>query len=231
MAYPSVTKKFTSCNKDTEAGTGFLNYAIFRQHSSRLGRFHMADPVHGSTSNPQSLNRFTYGLSDPINNIDPQGLFNVKVEIPADWPCNPADNVACGCDPFESPFCGIGGSYPPSSSGGGGGPTSCSLTMVVGSIPPAGYFCNRELSRATARLSGPFESVDPGSVKWTVKSRGSVIREGPGDFLQSNFSWYQDYRAYPSKEPSSITFTAKYSCRGGGASQPATGTLTINCPK
>jgi RHS repeat-associated protein len=120
MAYPSVTKKFTSYNKDTEASTAFLNYAIFRQHSARLGRFHMADPVQGSTSNPQSLNRFSYGLSDPINNVDPTGLFGVKVYIPPDWPCR-ATEVVCGCDPFES-MCTEGYGYPPSGGGGGFGP-------------------------------------------------------------------------------------------------------------
>jgi len=32
------------------------------------------DPVMGSTTNPQSLNRYAYGTNDPINLADPFGL-------------------------------------------------------------------------------------------------------------------------------------------------------------
>jgi RHS repeat-associated protein len=117
MAYPSVTKKFTSYNKDTEASSAFLNYAIFRQHSARLGRFHMADPILGRTGNPQSLNRFSYGLSDPINKVDPIGLMP-RVEIPADWPCDPT-SISCGCDPFGNDPFGFG--FAPVYGGGSGG--------------------------------------------------------------------------------------------------------------
>jgi len=132
MAYPSVTKKFTSYNKDTEASTAFLNYAVFRQHSARLGRFHMADPVQGSTSNPQSLNRFSYGLSDPINNVDPTGLFNIKVYITPDWPCGAWAEV-CGCDPFEGGFGpGAGFGPGPGAPGPGDGDSSATSGCMLG---------------------------------------------------------------------------------------------------
>jgi len=233
MADPSVVRKFTSYNRDSEAASGFLNYAVFRQHSSRLGRFQMADPVVETKGSPQGFNRYAYAAGDPTYNVDPTGQFRALVEIPADWPCLSTE-LECGCDPFRMAICTIGLGYPPSDTGGGGGASPsppCTLTMTVGSIPPAGYYCNGQLNRATARLAGPFELVNPGSAKWSVKSKGSVILQGPGGFLTSNFSWYQDYRAYHSSKPSSITFTAKYSCSGGGGSQPVTSTLTINCPK
>jgi RHS repeat-associated protein len=141
MAYPSVTKKFTSYNKDAEATTAFLNYAVFREHSARLGRFHMADPVHGKRSNPQSLNRFSYGLSDPINNVDPKGLFNVKVEIPCDWPCDPT-SMSCGCDPFDSDPFGFG--FAPVYGGGSGGVIMDRVVVhsdpVVAAAPPRAMF-------------------------------------------------------------------------------------------
>ena len=63
--------KFTSYQRDSESG---LDYAIFRYHSSNLGRFMSADPLAGNISAPQSLNRYTYVLNDPINLIDPLGL-------------------------------------------------------------------------------------------------------------------------------------------------------------
>ncbi len=213
MACPSITKKFTSYNKDTEASSAFLNYAVHRQHSARLGRFHMADPVHGGTSNPQSLNRFSYGLGDPINNIDPTGLFNFKVEIPADWPCNPADNVACGCDPFESPFCGIGGSYPPSSSGGGGAQTSCKLTLSVSAPKP---FCdNIRTNGAFVRLAGTVNLVNPATISLTTKGQGSITITKDPYHGPNFFNWTVDYRAWPSKKGSTITVKGKYQCFDG----------------
>jgi hypothetical protein len=99
--------------------------------------------------------------------------------------------------------------------------------MAVGSIPPPGFRCNA-LSRATARLAGPFELVDPSSVKWSVKSSASVALEGDGDFLKNNFSWYQDFRAQ-SKKGGTITFTAKYSCFGSKTKQSVAGELKITC--
>jgi len=107
----------------------------------------------------------------------------------------------------------------------------CMLTMTVGSMPPPGYYCNGQLSQAIGRLAGPFEQVDPSSVRWSVGSEGSVSLEGPGGFYISNYTWYQIYRTYPSRKPSTITFTARYSCVGAKGSQSTTATLTINCNK
>ena len=53
--------------------------------------------------------------------------------------------------------------------------------------------------------------------------------EGPGGFLLSNFGWFQDYRASPSKKGGTITFTAKYSCFGSKTQQSVSGELKINC--
>ena len=62
---------FTSYERDAESGN---DYAIFRTHISRLGRFNRPDPLAGDVYNPQRLNRFAYSLNDPVNLIDPQGL-------------------------------------------------------------------------------------------------------------------------------------------------------------
>jgi RHS repeat-associated protein len=63
--------RFTSYERDTESGT---DYAINRQHQYSLGRFNQADAVQGSIANPQSLNRYSYTLNDPVNLVDPEGL-------------------------------------------------------------------------------------------------------------------------------------------------------------
>ena len=51
---------------------------MFRYHVNRLGRFSSPDPLAGSLANPQSLNRYSYVVSDPVNLTDPLGLQNRK---------------------------------------------------------------------------------------------------------------------------------------------------------
>jgi len=73
-ANPSVARKYTTYLREDETASGKLNYAVFRQHSARVGRFLMADPVRGRRSNPQRLNRYAYVLNNPSNSRDPKGL-------------------------------------------------------------------------------------------------------------------------------------------------------------
>jgi RHS repeat-associated protein len=65
---------FTSYERDGEA---VADYAVNRQYSPGIGRFSRPDPYGGSNgiSNPQSLNRYAYVQNDPMNEIDPLGLF------------------------------------------------------------------------------------------------------------------------------------------------------------
>ncbi len=63
--------KFTSYERDSESGN---DYAMIRTSVTRLGRFSSPDPLAGSITDPQSLNRFAYTRNDPINLIDPLGL-------------------------------------------------------------------------------------------------------------------------------------------------------------
>jgi RHS repeat-associated protein len=74
--------KFTSYRRDPNTG---LDDADARYYSSRLGRFMSIDPVLGD-------NRYAYVSNDPINLVDPTGLF------------------ACTTDPFHSasPLCAPG---------------------------------------------------------------------------------------------------------------------------
>jgi RHS repeat-associated protein len=63
--------RFTSYERDNETST---DYAINRQYAQSSGRFNRPDPVGGSATSPQSLNRYAYSSNDPINSIDPSGL-------------------------------------------------------------------------------------------------------------------------------------------------------------
>jgi RHS repeat-associated protein len=58
-----------------DSGTGY-NYANARFDAGRWGRFLSPDPYLGSmnVTNPQSLNRYTYVMNNPLNLMDPYGL-------------------------------------------------------------------------------------------------------------------------------------------------------------
>ena len=65
--------QFAGQDYDSESGT---QHAQFRQYSSTQGRWMGPDPYDGSydASNPQSLNRYSYALNNPLVDVDPSGL-------------------------------------------------------------------------------------------------------------------------------------------------------------
>jgi RHS repeat-associated protein len=63
--------RFTNYERDGESGT---NYAMNRQYAIGAGRFMRPDPIQGSSGNPQSLNRYTYVVNEPVSLVDPLGL-------------------------------------------------------------------------------------------------------------------------------------------------------------
>ncbi len=70
---------YTGYEYDGESGN---HYALMRYDVGRLGRFSSPDPIAGPIADPQSLNRFTYASNDPINLVDPLGLFPSPRPIP-----------------------------------------------------------------------------------------------------------------------------------------------------
>jgi RHS repeat-associated protein len=67
---------FTTYERDYETGTvsnSANNYAQARTHVNRLARFSSLDPLAGSTSDPQSLNRYSYVRNLPVMLVDPTG--------------------------------------------------------------------------------------------------------------------------------------------------------------
>lgn len=93
---------FTSYERDGESGN---DYAIFRFHVNRLGRFGAPDPLAGSIGDPQSLNRYGYVLNDAVNAIDPLGLQRRKIE-PVWNPDIGTRRYICIVDGMEMP-CGL----------------------------------------------------------------------------------------------------------------------------
>jgi RHS repeat-associated protein len=69
----SVRQKFGLTERSQGSG---LDHTRFRKYDSFAGRWTSPDPYGGSMdlTSPQTLNRFTYSLNDPINRVDPSGL-------------------------------------------------------------------------------------------------------------------------------------------------------------
>ena len=74
FAGTGVTQRFTGKERDAETG---LDYFGARYFASAQGRFSSPDPLLGSANplDPQSWNRYTYGLNNPLRYIDPLGLY------------------------------------------------------------------------------------------------------------------------------------------------------------
>jgi RHS repeat-associated protein len=69
---PADIWSFATYWRDSFTG---LDYANQRYYSNVIGRFMTVDPANaGEIKNPQSLNRYSYVLNDPINGFDPDGL-------------------------------------------------------------------------------------------------------------------------------------------------------------
>jgi RHS repeat-associated protein len=71
----TTARRFTSYERSAQTG---LDYAVNRHYDARQGRFTQVDPIGMSAvslANPQTLNLYAYCANDPINNIDPNGLF------------------------------------------------------------------------------------------------------------------------------------------------------------
>ncbi len=62
---------FTTYERDAESTN---DYAMARYYRNSLGRFNSPDPLNGSISDPQSLNRYSYSRNDPIDLMDPTGM-------------------------------------------------------------------------------------------------------------------------------------------------------------
>ncbi|MBI4749252.1 MAG: RHS repeat-associated core domain-containing protein [Acidobacteria bacterium] len=69
----SLRQRFTGYEKDEETG---LDFAEARYYTNTLGRFNSADPAADSALivMPQSWNRYTYVLNNPLLYVDPDGM-------------------------------------------------------------------------------------------------------------------------------------------------------------
>ncbi|NLZ27890.1 MAG: hypothetical protein GX887_02845, partial [Firmicutes bacterium] len=76
----SLRKQFTGYERDGETG---LDFAKARMFAGKLGRFSGADPLRSTMRvlMPQTLNRYTYVLNNPLRFTDPHGLYEFGSEM------------------------------------------------------------------------------------------------------------------------------------------------------
>jgi RHS repeat-associated protein len=117
----TTKEQFTTYERDSETGN---DYAMARYYGSRLGRFLSVDPVAGNTSNPQSLNRYTYVLNDPINLIDPSGRDHCA------WDDGSADDTEQNGGASQSQCESQGGTWMLMDEGSGGGNGGGGVTII-----------------------------------------------------------------------------------------------------
>jgi RHS repeat-associated protein len=84
--------KFTGHERDDESATGEnpdgLDYMVARYYSSSLGRFMAVDPaaISAKVQNPQTWNRYSYALGNPLKNLDATGSLTVDAETFRKYP-------------------------------------------------------------------------------------------------------------------------------------------------
>jgi RHS repeat-associated protein len=67
--------RFTGKERDSESG---LDYFGARYNGSTMGRFMTPDPLGGKLVDPQTLNRYSYVINNPLRFTDPTGLYTCK---------------------------------------------------------------------------------------------------------------------------------------------------------
>jgi RHS repeat-associated protein len=82
-------KKFTGQRLD---GTGLYYYGA-RYYDAEIGRFISADTILPDFSNPQSLNRYSYCLNNPLKYIDPTGSWPEWLDTAVSWVADTAQQV------------------------------------------------------------------------------------------------------------------------------------------
>ena len=184
--------QFTSYERDAESGN---DYAQARSYVNRLGRFSSPDPIFGSISDPQSLNRYSYVRNMPVMAVDPTGLWpgcsaanhpddgeNKGVDASmlrfGPEPDSEAEPEPQGYPCLDGADMTDGGSNGPAGYGGGGGGSwGNSLTDILGltQLPVYGW------SYEPPFTSGTFDddlTHHPGELTYGIVGYGLFLSPG-----------------------------------------------------
>lgn len=119
--------RFTAHERDlgTQPGTADdRDYMHQRSTLPQLGRFLTVEPIGGNPFNPQSWNRFTYALNNPLKYTDPLGLLTHSETITV-FPTQPEVGPTNGPNTFDPPKTGPG-----DETAGGDGSSSASSSKT-----------------------------------------------------------------------------------------------------
>jgi len=114
---------FTTYERDSESGN---DYAQARYNVSGLARFSSPDLIAGSTSDPQSFNRYSYVRNQPVMLSDPAGLIPSCTTLDNRSPDSFSNGPTWG-GPSDASFSSEPEAPPPS---GCGGPPPCQYTLA-----------------------------------------------------------------------------------------------------
>jgi len=173
---------FAMLDQDMSASSG-LSHAMFREYSSTTGNWMSPDPYVGSYhfGNPQSLNRYTYVLNDPLGDTDPLGLdsvecYNQAYSTSANRSSSDITPKDSGTDTFCYVLYDVGGFGP---SGGGGGPNIPSVPLPP---PPAREYqspCPSSLVGTLNRALVMGAGIGPAEIaQLYAKTTGHVVTMG-----------------------------------------------------
>ncbi len=179
--YNATSEKliFTTYERDAESGN---DYAQARYNVSGLARFSSPDPIAGSISDPQSLNRYSYVRNMPVMLSDPSGRIPGCTTVRNHAPEASSSDADRTGGPSASDF---SADPPPQAGCGGGTPCEYTLAGCAGGFGGPG---------AAAGLDGGFSGDDSGMAPTfgVGQSPGSIGMDGFWQYVFSgspNFHW------------------------------------------
>jgi type VI secretion system secreted protein VgrG len=177
--------RFTGHARDRDTG---YDHTLWRKLDSVQGRWTSPDPYGGSMEigNPQSFNRYAYVLNDPVNLMDPLGLFQLapQVDYSGLW------SLWLGRQEL------LEVAIQPVGEGGGGGiigdnqqngSETKSEKKPCPSVPesPPGVSVDENIKKALRhKFSGPFRAYS--DAKWF---KNKVTHKGPWDYKRIDIKY------------------------------------------
>ncbi|MBU1017762.1 LysM peptidoglycan-binding domain-containing protein [Patescibacteria group bacterium] len=77
MTEGSADEDYGFTGKELDKETGLYYYGA-RYYDPVIGRFASLDPWEGDLNDPQTLNKYSYVLNNPVRYIDPTGMYNME---------------------------------------------------------------------------------------------------------------------------------------------------------